>query len=251
MLALYAPAAGAACREHPFAHAALSARAFVQPGRLALVAGAVAAPLVLSPSGADHEIRVVVQRDLGGRYDLETTTLVIPYALVAASATSVLIARVAGDCEGTRIASALLQSTVVAAALSATLKFALGRGYPTGAGDPYADDRLADATRATRWRGPPDFGAWPSGHSAVAFAFASALRTTLPRAGVLRFAGYALASGVGLGMIWGDHHWTSDVISGALLGEAVGSAIGTGFRGREAAWSLVPMPGGAAIAGTF
>ena len=253
-LALYAAPAEAACGEHPFAHAGSSLRALVTPPRLLAVAGASIAPLVLGPSGADHHVRVFVQRDLGGRYDLEELTLVAPYALVAASATGLAASMLARDCTGTRVSSAVMQSMLVAAALSASLKLALGRGHPTGGGDPYASNRLQDEGRPNRWHGPPDFGAWPSGHSAVTFAFASALRTTLPRAGIWRYAGYVLAGGVGLGMIWGDHHWASDVVSGALLGEAVGGAIGTGFRPRtepRTSWQLVPSVGGGAIVGTF
>jgi hypothetical protein len=49
----------------------------------------------------------------------------------------------------------------------------------------------------------------------------------LPRdVGVLRYAGYVLATAVSAGMLYGDHHWTSDVISGALLGEAIGRSFG-------------------------
>lgn len=253
-LALYATPVEAACGEHPFAHAGASARALLAPARLAAVAGAVVSPLVLGPTGADHRIRVQVQRELGGRYDLEELSLAAPYALTAATATGLLTSALVGDCTGTRVGSALLQSVLVAAALSASLKLALGRGHPTGGGDPYAADRLLDDGRPNRWHGPPELGAWPSGHAAVSFAFASALRTTLPRSGPWRFAGYLLASGVGLGMVWGDHHWASDVISGALLGEAVGSAIGTGFRGRpeqRSSWQLVPSLGGGALIGTF
>lgn len=251
-LVLLAPTlAQARCHEHPFAHAGASARALLVPERLAWIGGVAAVPLLMVPSGMDHTARVAVQRDLGGRYDLEVVTLVAPYALIAASASAVLLAHLAQDCEGARVGSALLQSTLVAAGISATLKFALGRGYPSGGGDPYGADRLDDAERASRFRGPRDFGAWPSGHTAVAFAFASALRSTLPRGPLWRYSGYLLATGVGLGMIWGDHHWTSDVISGALLGEAIGGAIGTGFRGQERGWSFVPTPGGAAVVGTF
>ena len=55
-------------------------------------------------------------------------------------------------------------------------------------------------------------------------------------------------------MAYGDHHWASDLISGALIGEAFGRAFGGPLgdaRGEHAAVSLVPAPFGAAIAGAF
>lgn len=252
VLALATPA-HAACGEHPFAHAAASAKALVAPARLAMVGGAVVAPFVLAPSGADHAVRRWSQRDLGGKYDLEATSLAVPYALAGALAVGSFTTAVFQDCEGARVTNALLQSVLLAALASSALKLGIGRGYPTGGADPYAADRLADASRATQVDGPGHFGAWPSGHAAVSFAFAAALRTSLPRAGVFRFAGYALAASVSALMILGDHHWASDVLSGALLGEALGGAVGTGFTPspRRASWTLVPAPTGLGIAGVF
>jgi len=72
-------------------------------------------------------------------------------------------------------------------------------------------------------------GAWPSGHTAVMFAGAAAFRAGNPQLGWLSFAGYPLALGVASGMWFGDHHWASDIVSGALLGEAIGSSAGKSF----------------------
>jgi len=47
--------------------------------------------------------------------------------------------------------------------------------------------------------------------------------------GVLSFSGYPLAVGVAGAMWLGDHHWASDIVSGALLGEAIGSSVGQSF----------------------
>lgn len=242
--------AHALCKDHPFAHAGRSWRALRQPTRLLTLAGAVVTPLVLAPTGADHAVRGFSQRH-GGRYDLEHVSLSVPYALTGALAVTSLSTAVLGDCEGARIGNALFQSVLVAALASSVLKIGIGRGYPTGGGDPYASNRLDDASRATHVDGPGHFGAWPSGHAAVTFAFASALRTAASRLGVLRFGGYVLAAGVSVGMILGDHHWASDVVSGALLGEALGSAIGTGFSKETRSIALVPLPGGVGVAGSF
>ncbi len=251
-LLLLAGPVHAACGQHPFAHAKVSARALAQPARLVTLAGAVLAPFALAPTGADHAVRVWTQREMHGRYDLEATSLIAPYALASALAVSSLSTAVFDDCEGARVSNALLQSVLIAAIASSALKLTFGRVHPSGGGDPYAANRLDDASRAIRLDGPGKLGAWPSGHAAVTFAFASALRTTLPRAGVFRFAGYALAAGVSGFLILGDHHWTSDVVSGALLGEALGSAIGTGFgEPSRAGFALTPLPRGVALSGVF
>jgi membrane-associated phospholipid phosphatase len=92
-------------------------------------------------------------------------------------------------------------------------------------------------------------GAWPSGHAATTFAFAAAIRTSLPRrAGVFRYVGYVLATAVSAGMLLGDHHWTSDVLSGALLGEAIGRSFG---GGADEGPAVVPSGAGLALGGAF
>ncbi|HZU83238.1 MAG TPA: hypothetical protein VE987_09990, partial [Polyangiaceae bacterium] len=61
--------------------------------------------------------------------------------------------------------------------------------------------------------------------------------------------------------IVGDHHWTSDVIAGALIGYAFGSSVGRSFRrrargetGQDRAIRIVPVgPGavGGAVVGVW
>jgi membrane-associated phospholipid phosphatase len=60
-------------------------------------------------------------------------------------------------------------------------------------------------------------------------AAAAAFRTSEPELGVLAFAGYPLAAGVAFGLWMSDRHWASDILSGALLGEAIGSSAGRSF----------------------
>jgi membrane-associated phospholipid phosphatase len=68
--------------------------------------------------------------------------------------------------------------------------------------------------------------AFPSGHTAFFFAAAGAFRAASADIGLWRYAGYPLAAAIGFAMWYGDHHWASDVLSGALLGEAIGAAAG-------------------------
>jgi hypothetical protein len=67
------------------------------------------------------------------------------------------------------------------------------------------------------------------------------------RSWVVGVLSYGLATTMGYAMIDGDHHWLSDVISGALL-HVVGWTVGTSFRNRDqplkaGSWRLTPMTG--------
>jgi membrane-associated phospholipid phosphatase len=253
--------AASSCEEAwPWSRLDRSARAFVRPVPLVLTAGAIAAPFALSPPGADHWIRVRVQSDLGGRYDLEHVTLYAPVAWLGSALVSYTTMRaVDAPCRQQRTAAAMTQAIATSFGVVTGLKFVVGRGWPNGGLDPRAPDRLSHPELATQYSPFQGEGiAWPSGHTGVSFAAAAALRASLPEDGWARWLGYPLAIGVGLGMIWGDHHWASDVVSGALLGEAIGSSVGAAFHEdhspRRAGWVLVPMGGelrGVAVAGSF
>lgn len=57
--------------------------------------------------------------------------------------------------------------------------------------------------------------AFPSGHTAVAFAFAAALTFGSPGWGMLALVA---AAGVGIGRVFAGVHYPSDVLAGAVLG---------------------------------
>jgi membrane-associated phospholipid phosphatase len=67
---------------------------------------------------------------------------------------------------------------------------------------------------------------------------------------------YPVAAGIGAGMIVGDHHWASDVVAGALIGQAIGWSVGRSFRERAhgaspvaSRFQLVPLVGGGVTGG--
>jgi membrane-associated phospholipid phosphatase len=110
------------------------------------------------------------------------------------------------------------------------LKFGVGRQWPNGGRDPNAPDRLDHPERARDFAPfQRPYAAWPSGHTALMFAGAASFRAANPDLGLAAWLGYPLAVGVASGMWLGDHHWGSDIISGALLGEAIGSSVGQSF----------------------
>lgn len=73
---------------------------------------------------------------------------------------------------------------------------------------------------------------WPSGHTATAFAFVSALYAYYPEETAISWIGYPLALMMGISTIEGDYHWASDVAAGLLIGHVIGWTIGKNYRSR-------------------
>ena len=46
------------------------------------------------------------------------------------------------------------------------------------------------------------------------------------------YIGYPITLAVGLALVEGDYHWSSDIIAGALIGHVIGRTIGNNFRNR-------------------
>jgi membrane-associated phospholipid phosphatase len=77
---------------------------------------------------------------------------------------------------------------------------------------------------------------FPSGHTTLAFAFATVLHPLLPAR--VRWIPWAIATAVGLARMYVGVHWPMDVVGGAALGIAVGAAAnaltGSHYRRRPA-----------------
>ena len=112
---------------------------------------------------------------------------------------------VAGDPRITRAGGRLAASVAVSTAAFETLKLVVGRARP---------DAGEGAWRFSPFSGR---GAFPSGHSTVAFALATSLSNELHNpwatAGL-----YAVATGTAWSRIYNQRHWASDVVLGAALG---------------------------------
>ncbi|HWZ88287.1 MAG TPA: phosphatase PAP2 family protein [Polyangiaceae bacterium] len=246
--------AGEPCSEvAPWDGLGRTGRNFVRPVPLTLTILAVATPFGFAPTGVDQRLRIVAQRDLGGRPNLEPVSVWTPYVLGGGLLVGYAISAAASSCSSERVLVPVIQAGVITFSAVSLLKLGVGRRFPNGGTDPNAADRLDHPERAhdfTPFR--RGFGAWPSGHTALLFSGAASFRASNPELGVVAFLGYPLALGVAAGMWLGDHHYTSDIVSGALLGEAIGDSVGQSFAGAlglPGALTLLPSPGSAAQAG--
>lgn len=237
---------------------------------------AVASLAVLSPTGADHEARVWVQRNIDaplwgdaayyGGYLIPT--------LVAPSL--YLTGLLAKDRSLAGAGSAAILAVGLTVTTTVVLKVGTGRPFPKHGAPEDAPDRLEHPEYAKEFA-PFGFAgryAWPSGHTAVNIAFAAAL-TAYARGSVwVPLTAYPIALGISTGMLVGDDHWLSDVLSGAAIGQAIGWTVGSNFRARHecgrgeaasmpfagtrrvgvASWSIVPLMGearGVAVVGAL
>lgn len=160
------------------------------------------------------------------------TSDVLAFGLVPAgvAAHQLLAARRAGDAaEGLVDLLVVAEAAALAADLTQATKFAVGRRRPralhAGPGAP---------------RGADDDLSFFSGHTSLCFSVVAAAGTVstlrgYPSAPWVWGTGAALAAGVGWLRVAGDAHWLTDVVSGALVGTAMGLAIPRLLHDREAA----------------
>lgn len=252
--------AGASAKElcaAPWKRLDRNAQNLLRPYSLILTGAAVIPPLTMSPTGADYDLRRLAQMDLGGSYNPEPVSIAAPYVFYPASLLFYAGAAVGGWCPGQTRGSAIIQATSETLLFVGLAKWTTGRTWPLGgraADDPAVLEHPEDGERWAPFRN--GLAAFPSGHTAFFFAVAGAFRASSRDLGVLRYAGYPIASAVGFAMWYGDHHWASDVLSGALVGEAIGAAAGRSWTDAKepnvAAW-FVPTDAGlvGGVTGTF
>jgi len=120
---------------------------------------------------------------------------------------------------------ALGQAALLGLAISSGLKVVTGRQPPTKL--KFTDDLRGDF-RFGFMRGGANNG-WPSSHTCVAFAMATALNKLYPDNTAIKICSLTYAFLIGLGVST-NIHWASDVVAGALIGWAIGRTTGISFR---------------------
>jgi membrane-associated phospholipid phosphatase len=142
----------------------------------------------------------------------------------------------------------VVEAVAIAADLNQLVKFAVGRERPFVHFGNYSDpDRPADAD---------DQLSFYSGHTSMAFSFAAAAGTVANLRGYRSApwvwgVGTVLASGVAYFRVAADRHYLTDVLTGAVIGAAVGVAVPRLLHPREpkdggeagaAQVTVVPLP---------
>ena len=190
---------------------------------------------------ADRPVQQVFQQDnpFGQTFARVTlgigwvTPVVIPLGMyVGGLATDVPKLATAG--------AAALQAAAVQAVIVTALKWLTDRAGPFPDGDPargrWSRGLLHDSNDPKAFNfNPFDIAGglrWPSGHTASNVALAAALAGFYADEPWVAIVGYPLALAIGIGMIEGDYHWLSDIVAGALMGQAIGWTIGRQFRAR-------------------
>ena len=122
------------------------------------------------------------------------------------------------------------EAAILADAATMVLKEGIGRGRPGG-------QRTKDSFKPFQFRS--DYDSMPSMHTASSFAMASIMTRTsdsLP-VGVLS---YTTALFVGFSRIYQDHHWASDVVLGAAIGELSGWIVTRYHADEKRSVAIVP-----------
>lgn len=122
----------------------------------------------------------------------------------------------AGSEETARVGRRALEATLASTAVAAVMKMGFGRARPAASGDPR--DFRPGTLDSERY-------AFPSGHTAHAFALAATLDRELD-GGWVPWVAYPLATGVGASRVVGRRHWVTDVIAGAAVGVLTSRVLG-------------------------
>ena len=179
-------------------------------------------------------------------------------------ATALVLGKLGHDRRTTDVALHTGTSVLLAAGLTQAIKRTIGRARPYVVHDSDAFDVKFGRgfTRGEAYR------SFPSGHATAAFATATALvaesqRWWPKRTRVIAPIAYGAATLVGVGRVFHDKHWASDVVMGAAVGtltartvvrwqhahprNTIDRLLGAGTT----SVSAVPAPGGTMIAITL
>lgn len=146
-----------------------------------------------------------------------------PGALVA-SAGIYAIGRIDGQRRVVDLGLHSVEAIVLASAVTGAIKTVAGRARPK------VDVQNSTDFGLFRGLGNDDYRSFPSGHTTIAFAFASIVSSETLRwrsgsrwvVGPIMYGGATLA---GVSRMYNNEHWASDVIAGAAIGTLTGIKV--------------------------
>lgn len=143
---------------------------------------------------------------------------------------------------------AVLQASVISVAANSVLKFFTGRPNPDYTN--YSDTKELSKTFNFGFGKRGIFWGWPSGHTGITMAAASALAAYYPEKTWVKVAGYAMVAYTMVGVTSvhnGQMHWFSDAVAAAFIHWGIGNTVGKYYRnrmegknGRPASFQILP-----------
>lgn len=136
--------------------------------------------------------------------------------------------KLAKSAKAFRMGSALAQAAILGSLISSAYKAFTGRIHPPSFRLPVSSVDISHGFRFGFLKGGIFWG-WPSSHTTIAFAMAVTIATLYPKSRTIRFLalGYAFYVGISVSV---SIHWLSEFVAGALIGSAIGLAVGRSFR---------------------
>ncbi|MCC7438659.1 MAG: phosphatase PAP2 family protein [Armatimonadetes bacterium] len=207
-------------------------------------ATAITAGLIAIDEPFDNQVKDLKERrswitnsseiitEFGGNYGIGAAALFAGYSFIW------------NDPKGKETSAMLAQALITSGLWTRLGKFLTGRERPSNA---YSEGRAIGT-----WYGPllqcngdhrfggPKFDAFPSGHTATAFAIATVFAEQYNQTLTVPILAYGLAGIVGFSRTLEHTHWISDVVVGAALGYLCGRDVVAGYRPPQPATPTAP-----------
>jgi len=165
------------------------------------------------------------------------------YLVLPAEALLYCYGHIADDEKARRIALEMLESFAVVGVTVTGLKFLTHRHRPSASDSPDIWDGPSFSTHNI---------AFPSGHAAVAFSWATVLAEEFSDKPIVGIISYTIAAGTAFSRVYKNKHWVSDVFVGAVLSHIITKKIVSLHAEKDQnSISINPLPRGFSISFTF
>lgn len=124
------------------------------------------------------------------------------------------------------------QSFLYSVSVTSSLKIIIGRARPYTGNDPFTFNSFSFSNPS--W-------SLPSGHTTVAFSLSTVLAANTDNT-ALRVAAFVPAFLTAISRVYQNHHWTSDVFLGAIIGYFTGKFVTDFHKGKETIGEIQTTP---------